>query len=207
MLIPGSLQRPASRTTAPAEPRTSRGVVRLLVSLALAACGEGTGDGVDAGVDAAPHGQGSPPAGELVVNEVAPRSDGADWFELANRTEQPVDLCDYYVTDGLDRLDHYLPLVPVESSDRCPARWLAPGEKLVVVADDDAAAGPDHAPFALGVADEVHVVRRTGLVVDSFLYLYPAGGDGRTLARCPDGEGLFFLAEPSPGAANPEAAP
>ena len=180
----------------------------LIVALALAGCDQSAGGGPDGGLDAGPRRQGSSPTGPLVINEVAPRpADGADWLELVNRSDQTVELCDYFVTDSIDRLDHYLLLGPAIYPDRCQSRPLAPGDYLVVVADGDPDAGPDHAPFQLGVADEAHVIGRDGLVVDSFIYLYPQDGDGRSLARSPDGEGLFFLAEPTPGAANPELQP
>ena len=171
----------------------------------LAACGEPAAAGPDAAV-AVVSGQGGLARAELVVNEVAARpSSGPDWLELVNRSDHDLDLCDYFVTDSLDRLDHYLALGGSAPPDRCPARWLAPGEYLVITADDAVDSGPEQAPFALGEADEAHVVTTGGLPVDSFIYLYPRDGAGRSLARTPDGEGRFFLAEPSPGTANPEA--
>jgi hypothetical protein len=180
--------------------------IALAVAAALGvACG-GSGDsGVDAGADAAPPaGQGSEAREVLAVNEVAPRPvDGADWIEIVNRSDQALDLCDYFVTDSLDRLDHYLPLGGALPPDPCEPRLLEPGAYLVVHADDAAVQGMDHAPFRLGLADEAHVVTWTGAPVDSFVYLYPETEEGLTLARVPDASGLFFLAEPTPGAANP----
>ena len=160
---------------------------------------------IDGGlVDAAPVAQGSPARGDLVINEVSPRSpDGPDWIELLNRSSQPVDLCGFFVTDDLDRLDHYVSLGGVLPPSPCPPVLLDAGAYLVIVADDDVAAGPDHAPFKLGEDDSVYVVDMGGLATDSFLYLYPRGHDNLTLARIPDGEGLFFLVEPTRGQANP----
>ncbi len=188
--------------------RSNPGLCWLIAALAVAGCDQPQSGGPDGGVDSGVRGQGSPPTGLLVVNEVAPRpADGPDWLELENRSDQTIDLCDYFVTDSIDRLDHYLLLGPAMYPDRCEPRPLAPGAYLVVYADDDPDAGPGHAPFQLGVADAAHVIGIDGLVVDSFIYLYPQDGDGRSLARSPDGEGLFYLAEPTPGAANPELAP
>lgn len=173
----------------------------------LAACG---GDGpfaADAGVDASIRAQGSEPRAELAINEVSPRGPGPDWLEILNRSSEPIDLCDYFVTDSLDRLDHYLPLGGTAPPDPCEVRLLDPGGYLVVIADDDRRAGIDHAPFKLGEADEAHVVTATGIPVDSFLYLYPVEGAGQSLARAPDGEGLFLPSDPTPGAANPEGVP
>ncbi len=161
----------------------------------------------DAGADAGPVAQGSPARGELIVNEVAPKPlDGADWIELFNRSERALDLCDYFVTDSIDRLDHYAPLSGILPPGRCAPVLLDPGEYLVLYADDRAAPGPEHLPFRLGVADEAHVVTTSGLVEDSLIYLYPEGGGGASLARLPDGEGLFHLAEPTPGTGNREDA-
>jgi hypothetical protein len=178
----------------------------LAMLVALNACGGGGELGPDAGpADAAPDpGQGSPARSALVINEVAPdpAAGAADWVEILNRGETPIDLCGVFLTDLADRLDHYHPLGGVLPPDPCPPRLLGPGERLVVVADDGAEPGIDHAGFALGHADEVHLVAIDGLVIDRLLYLLPAGHGGRSLARIPDGEGAFFLAAPTAGAAN-----
>jgi hypothetical protein len=159
----------------------------------------------DAAVDM---GQGSEARGELVINEVSPRpGDGPDWIELLNRSESPVDLCAWFLTDPIDRLDHYLPLGGVMPPQPCPSRPLAAGAYLVVYADDTASVDgapidPLHAPFELSSADEVHLVATDGVSGDGILYLHPADGEGFSLSRYPDGEGLFFVSAPSPGAAN-----
>ena len=154
----------------------------------------------DAGTDP---GQGSEPGGGVVINEVAPRVPGGpDWLELLNRSSEPVDLCDLLVTDAADRLDHYHPLGGVLPPEPCPPRLLGPGEYLVVLADDGAAGGPDSAPFELAASDEVHLLDWTGEPLDALLYLH-LGEPGTTLARAPDGAGLFYPAAASPGAPNP----
>jgi hypothetical protein len=167
----------------------------LAVAVVAAACGEGPESGPDAGgADAAPVGQGSPPTGDLIVNEIAPRpSDGPDWIEIVNRSDAPIDLCGYFVTDSLDRLDHYAPLGGVMPPAPCDALMLEPGGYWLVNADDV------DAPFKLSTADEVHIVTITGLAVDSLVYLYPPSAAGESLARIPNAEGLFWLAGPSPG--------
>jgi hypothetical protein len=173
----------------------------------LAGCGEAAG-APDASVDSGDGavGQGSEARSDLVVNEVAPRVPGGpDWFEILNRSGEPIDLCDFLVTDATDRLDHYHPLGGVLPPEPCPPRLLGPGQYLVVLADGGAGEGPDHAPFKLAPSDELHILSWTGETVDALLYLH-LGEPGTTLSRAPDGTGLFYLAAPTPGAANPPRA-
>ncbi|MBK9036844.1 MAG: lamin tail domain-containing protein [Myxococcales bacterium] len=185
--------------------------------LALAACDD-PGGAVDAGVDAgldAQVGQGSEPTGDLVINEVAPRGVGSDWVELHNRGATPIDLCGYFLTDAADRLDHYLPLGGVLPPAPCPPLPLAPGAYRVILLDGtplptDTPIDPLHAPFKLGVADQVHLVTTAGGIGDGVLFLYPRGPAEPAdvaLARVPDGGGLFFAVAPSAGAANPAVLP
>ncbi|MEZ4403657.1 MAG: lamin tail domain-containing protein [Kofleriaceae bacterium] len=185
--------------------------------LIVAACDEAPADpdaGVDAGVDALV-GQGSEPVGDLIINEVVPRGAGPDWVELHNRGVGAVDLCGYFLTDAPDRLDHYLPLGGVWPPEPCPPVLLAPGGYRVIFLDDTPlpATGsfdPTHAPWKLAVADQVHLVTTAGATGDGLLFLYPRGPTEPadvSLARVPDGAGLFFPVAPSVGAANPAVAP
>ena len=169
-------------------------------------CGDNTALPPDAAPDAAPiAGQGSAPTGGLIITEVHARGEGPDWIELRNRGEDPIDLCDYFLTDSVDRLDHYLALGGAAPPDPCEPDLVAAGEFVIVFADDDAELGADHAPFRLGEADEVHLVDLSGRATDSLVYLL-RDADG-TLARIPTDTGLFFPAEPTPGEANPEEQP
>ncbi len=188
----------------------------LLAASALALGAAACGDNLVV-VPEGPHGQGSEATADLVINEIAPRGDGPDWVELYNRSAAPFDLCGVFLTDAIDRLDHYLPLGGVMPPAPCPPRLLAPGDRLIVYADDTPLIDGEpiaatRAPFALGVADEVHLVTTEGRVLDGLLYLYPPGPLAPadvTLARDPDGHGLFFPLAPSPAAPNPplEVAP
>lgn len=186
----------------------SLAVVAPAVFIVCLGCGPAESGGPDAGTaDAGVVIQGGEARGDLVVNEVAPRPQtGPDWFELHNRSAAAIDLCEYFVTDSLDRLDHYSPLGGVAPPESCPPRWLEAGDYYLVFADDTPALGPEHARFKLGVADAVHVVTRAGLPMDNLVYLYPDGAteDELVLARAPDGQGPFYLIEPTPGAPNPE---
>ena len=200
-------------------------LVHLVVAAALftaavllaSACGDNLtpASAPDAGPTAGPDaaaavGQGSLPGTPLVLNELAPDpGQGADWIEIVNRSDGPIDLCGYFVTDALDRLDHYYPLGRTLPPDPCTPRMLDPGGYLVVLADDGGDGqddGADHAPFKLALAEELHLVAWTGLAQDSLLYLQQ-GGPGQSLARRPDVRGLFYPAAPTPGAPNPEPAP
>ena len=168
----------------------------LLAIAGLSACSEPA-----AGPDAGDLGQGSETTAALVINEVSPKpASGADWLEIMNTSADPIDLCGFFVTDSLDRLDHYYALGGSVPPEPCAPRRLEPGAYLVIYADDDAGA-----PFKLGIADEAHVVTISGEPVDSFLYVYPSGFDGESLARTPNGTGRFYPVEPTPSEANPEA--
>ncbi len=181
----------------------------LIAALALAGCdNQAPGAGPDGGADAAAEvGQGSTARGALVVNEVSakPGSGLSDWLEIYNRSGDPIDLCNYFVTDSLDRLDHYFHLAGAPPPASCTPKLLDSGAYLVVYADDGLGADPDHAPFRLGLADEAHIVSIEGEAVDSLIFLHPSGASGLSLARQPNGEGLFWISEPSPGADNPES--
>jgi len=168
-----------------------------LVFFALAvACGDNTQADMDAGSDAAPVGQGSEAESDLVINELAPQG---DWVELHNRSSEAIDLCDYFLTDSMDRLDHYLALGGAAPPDDCAPRSMPAGDYLVIATDDGT--GEGHAPFKLALADEVHVAVWTGEVVDGLLYIM-TGDAEQSLAREPDGVGLFYAAEATPGEAN-----
>ncbi len=171
----------------------------ILVVLALAACDDIRPVEEDAGPDV-PRGQGSEASSDLVINEVSPRGDGPDWIELYNRSDEPVDLCGFFLTDSVDRLDHYLPLGGVAPPAPCEPAPIAAGERRIILADGI------EAPFQLAIADELHLIAIDGLVVDGLLFLYGPGplvpGDV-SLARDPDGDGRFFERAPTPGEANP----
>lgn len=189
----------------------------VLLLLVIAACDEPVA-AIDAGVDApidAPSGQGSEPTSALIVNEVSPRGGGSDWIELKNRGDAAIDLCGFFLTDAADRLDHYLPLGGVMPPEPCAPVMLEPGAYRVIELDGTPlpASGPIdplHAPFELAAADEVHIVSIAGGSIDGVLFLYPRAPSEPadvTLARIPDGEGLFFAAPPTPAAANPAVRP
>jgi hypothetical protein len=171
-----------------------------LILLCLAACGDG-GGAADAGApdafmaDAGPVPQGSEPRGAVAINEVAPRPEaGEDWIELVNRSTEPVDLSGCFVTDAPDRLDHYYEF-PAGTT-------LAPGAYLIVWAGGAPVAGEHHTTFGLSEQEGAFLLDPDGVMLDGLWYLQLERGP--SLARVPDGEGLFYATAPSPGAANPE---
>jgi hypothetical protein len=171
--------------------------MRWPLLLLLLGCGTPDAGVSDAGpVDATPldaAGQGAAPRGAIAINEVFPAGAGEDWLELTNRSDTAVDLSGWFVSDAPDRLDHYLTL---------PAGTvLAPGAYLTVYADDGLPGEGLHAPFKLSRADGVVVLDDRGIVADQVLFL--AADTGLSLARRPDGEGLFFALPPSFGTVNP----
>lgn len=191
---------------------------RTVLLLAIVSACDDPAAVVDAGVDApidAPSGQGSEATGDLVVNELMPRGAAGDWVELHNRGTSPIDLCGFFLTDAADRLDHYLPLGGVLPPDPCPPVLLEAGAYRVIQLDGTPlpASGPIdplHAPFKIAPADEVHVLTSAGAHVDGLTFLYPRGPSEPadvSLARVPDGGGLFFAAPPTPAAANPAVRP
>lgn len=165
--------------------------------LELAACGADPGGDPDAMVEpdaAPPVGQGAPPRGDVTINEVAasPLS-GQDWVELVNRGPTAVDISGWFFTDAVDRPDHFY-VFPAGTT-------IEPTQYLIVWADDAQLGEGHHAAFELGRADAVHLLTPDGLTADAILYLDP--DDGRTLARTPDREGLFFPVAATQSAPNP----
>ncbi len=181
--------------------------ITALVVLGAMACGDNSALSPDAtpGPDATVS-QGAEPRSDLIISEISPMGEGPDWIEIHNRSGATIDRCDFFVTDDLDRLDHYLALGGAAPQLPCEPQLIEPGGLLLVYADDDAAAGPEHAPFRLGQADEVHLVDLSGRAVDSLIYLFSSefSSEGLSLARVPTTTGVFFPAAPTPGELNPE---
>ena len=153
-------------------------ILALASGQAMAACGDPGEEQPDAG-PAEPVAQGSEATTDLVVNELSPAD---DWVELLNRTDAPIDLAGYYLTDKADRLDHY---VLLEGE-------LLPGEHVVVEPD----------AFGLARSDELNLLTTTGLPVDGLAYLYVGAKAGESLARQPSGQGRFYFAPATPGESN-----
>ena len=177
----------------------------IVVVLALAGWSSGCNASAEAGTTSrsrtkrpappAERGQGDLPRDQVVINEIVARpAEGPDWIELYNRGAAEVDLSGAYLTDDPDQLGHYY---------QFPAGTrLAPGARLVVLADDGKGAGEGHhARFKLAANEGVFLLRHDGVALDAVPYITREKGGG--LARLPDGEGrLYQVSEPTPGAAN-----
>lgn len=143
-----------------------------------------------------------PPAepGDLVINEMmadngSTLADEAgefdDWVELYNRGTAPIDLAGLYLSD--DPADPW--------AFALPDHVLAPGEHLLIWADNDPDQGPLHAPFRLDASGEaVSLASRTAI-----LDLTVFGEQARDVswARASDGLSPWQACHsPTPGAPN-----
>ncbi|MBD7956396.1 lamin tail domain-containing protein [Microbacterium sp. Sa4CUA7] len=141
----------------------------------------------------------TPAAGVVVLNEVD--SQPADWVELYNPGAEALDISGFEIRDNSD--DHRWRFLPGTS--------IAGGAYLVVDENTVGAVGEGTAPFrdpiGIGSVDRIRLFDAAGaLLDDTEPWQGHAAIDGdaaaATLARCPDGEGPFVLAYPTPGASN-----
>lgn len=138
-------------------------------------------------------------AGEVWINEVD--SQPSDWVEFYNPGTEAFDVSGYEIRDNSD--DHRW-VFPAGSS-------IEPGGFLVVEEDSIGLIGGQEGAFreaiGIGSADQIRLYNRDAELVDStHAWQGHAAIDGdaaaATLARCPDGQGPFVLAYPTPGASN-----
>ena len=119
-----------------------------------------------------------------------------DWIELVNGGRQSVDLSGWYLSD--DPLDPTAWEIPAGTV-------LAPGDELLVWADDDGSDGPYHASFQLSADGEsvyLHAPLGDKLeLIDSVSY--GAQLADQSLGRMPSqGDAFFRIMDPSPNAQN-----
>lgn len=193
-----------------------RAVSALSLSFALLACGGDAGT-ADAGAEPEPEVTGEPaPAPEaepaplpepapdgadpepeaepdplpaVVVNEVAPTGDPADWIEIANLTAEPIDLSGWVLTDS----------DPTHVFFFAEGASLAAGGRHVVFRDPD---GGGFA-FGLGASDAVALADADGTPVDRVEWEDGDVPAGTSWGRIPDLTGDFqALVTPTPGAEN-----
>lgn len=143
-----------------------------------------------------------PQPGQLVINELMSNNEGAaideqgelgDWIELSNRGEQPVRLSEYSLSDSGS------PAIAL------PLRVLAPGERIVLWADDTAEQGELHLPFKLSSEGETLQLQHVEQgVVDTVQF--PELAENESFARFLDSVGAFAICRyATPGRSNGSA--
>lgn len=141
-------------------------------------------------------------AGEVVINEVMPLNTSTaadqngeydDWIELLNTTGHPIDLSGSYLSDNqLNQAKWAFP----------SGTTIAPGQYLIVWADEDGSQPGLHANFKLAAGGErVTLSDASGFNKVDEIEFANAVPDV-SFARCPDGTGAFGLAAPTFQSAN-----
>lgn len=122
----------------------------------------------------------------LIINEVVYSKVPVDldWVEFYNRGHTSFDIVGYYFTDSKskNRFDF-------------PSIVLSPGEYYRVTREEFG--------FGLGSSDEVNLYDHNDNLVDSVVWYPYMNTDGKSLVRCPNGDGPFSIGpEPTPGGPN-----
>lgn len=170
-----------------------RATILLGLSVTLAAgCGRASGAReLKANGQVKHAGQGARPRGSVTVNELYWGHRGDGFIELKNRSARDVDVSGWFVTDKTDRLDHYY---------QFPAGTvMEPGRRLLVWTCVRCGRSRQ-APFTLSRSDSVYLLNARGVVEDTVSY--HVDDKQASLARVPDGEGLFISTRPTPGGVN-----
>jgi spore coat protein CotH len=112
-----------------------------------------------------------------------------DWIELFNRTNNPVDISDYAVTDN----DLSLSKFQIPSGT-----ILQPNSYLIIWADEDASQGKLHANFKLSSAGEtISLLNKQKQVLNTVAFGTQITDSG--YARIPNGSGNFIIKNPTFG--------
>jgi hypothetical protein len=204
----------ASLTRVHIDPASSLPRLSLAALLTLLSCAGDERDplpyyGVPAAVGGAAGASGSSgqpgaagaPASAVVLNEIDPSGEPADWVELVNRGPDPVDLSGWSVVQG-DGAS------PVDDADRqrLPAGTaLAPGAYLRVFTKPPDGPGPGDFGISKSADDRISLLDAADAVVDSTALDGSASAPlaaGTSWARLPDATGDFARAASTPGAPN-----
>jgi len=143
-------------------------------------------------------------AGVVFINEWMARNkdtirdrtgESADWIELYNASDIPIDLGGYYLTD--DHLTPFKWCIP-------QASVIAPHGFAFFWADDDEFEGPTHAGFNLNgdMGEEIGLYEKDGVTQIDLVTFGPQWQD-ISEGRWPDGASeMSFFSHPTPGASN-----
>ncbi len=136
----------------------------------------------------------------LVLNEVMASNgstvaDGVgdydDWIEIANTSGVSIDLGGLGLTDHLEGTPDFL----------FPMMTLAPGEHIIVWADEEPSEGDLHAPFKLDADGENVYLTDGAVIIDQVTF--PELASNVSWGRWPDGDGAWrMLSVATPGAEN-----
>ena len=134
---------------------------------------------------------------ELVINEwMANPASGADWFELYNPDDSPVNLSGLSLTDDPTAVGRTKFVIPDNA-------FIPAGGWVRWVADGDTKAGADHVNFGLrGRGELLRLYGSRRNPIDEVEIVNQA--DGISRGRLPDGAGQYahFPTTPTPGASN-----
>ncbi|MBZ0268629.1 CotH kinase family protein, partial [bacterium] len=134
----------------------------------------------------------------LVINELMASNsstvaddagDYDDWIEVANIGSFPIDLDGLGLTDHFEGVPDYV----------FPDTTLAPGDYLIVWADEETGEGAFHAPFKLDADGEDVYLTDGAVIIDAVTF--PALASDGSWGRWPDGTGEWALLS----AATPDA--
>lgn len=138
----------------------------------------------------------APLPGDVAVNEFLAKNNSqqlneygeyADWIELINNTNFPINLYGLYMTDNPNNLTKWA----------FPQSAIIPANGLLIIWADERADTPGkiHCSFKLSADGEsVIISNASGVIIDGFTF-GPQTGDV-SMGRCPDGTGPFVFLTP-----------
>ena len=147
------------------------------------------------------------PAEPVVINECVTRNENGilddadeleDWIEIHNRSDNPVNVAGYYLSDRLNNPKRWR--IPLDAGD---STVIEPNGYKVIWADDDEEQGWNHTNFKLSSSGESLVLRSPdGFTIADSVHFGGSQAD-QSYARIPNGTGSFeWTYEVTPGACN-----
>ena len=147
------------------------------------------------------------PAEDVVINEcltlnqsgiVDDAGELEDWIEIHNRSDNPVNVAGYYLSDRLNNPKRWR--VPLDAGN---ATVIEPSGYMTIWADDDEEQGWNHTNFKLSSSGESLVLRSPdGFTIADSVHFGVSQPD-QSYARIPNGSGPFeWTSEVTPEACN-----